>query len=135
MLPEMVTTILQQIKESTNHLLWLVKDIPRQTKPTDTDEISVLTQTAQGVSRDSSLASEEIMPSQTEEEACLLTQENVEKQGKTKLDVKSDIKKQTIFQEIQSRKNLLLQNRGSPRIHGDPQKSGQNKEEIGHGKK
>eukprot|EP00957_Ditylum_brightwellii_P035466 2688879-Ditylum_brightwellii.AAC.1 len=47
-LPEIVTTILQQIKESINHSLWLVKDVPEQTKPTDTDELSVLTQTTQG---------------------------------------------------------------------------------------
>ena len=53
-LPEIVTTILQQIKESTDHLLWLVKDVPGQTKTTDTDELSVLTQTTQGVSRDTS---------------------------------------------------------------------------------
>eukprot|EP00957_Ditylum_brightwellii_P124140 9463201-Ditylum_brightwellii.AAC.1 len=39
-LPEIVTPILQQIKESTNHLLWFVKDVPGQTKPTDTDEMS-----------------------------------------------------------------------------------------------
>eukprot|EP00957_Ditylum_brightwellii_P058540 4438882-Ditylum_brightwellii.AAC.1 len=75
-LPEIVTTILQQIKESTDQLLWLVEDIPGQMKPTDTDELSVLTQTNQGVSRDSSLASEETTPSQSEEETCLLTQED-----------------------------------------------------------
>eukprot|EP00957_Ditylum_brightwellii_P184001 14016031-Ditylum_brightwellii.AAC.1 len=40
-LPEIVTTTLQQIKESTDHLLWLVKDVHGQTKPTDTDELSV----------------------------------------------------------------------------------------------
>eukprot|EP00957_Ditylum_brightwellii_P178363 13585048-Ditylum_brightwellii.AAC.1 len=59
----------------------------------DTDELSVLTQTAQGVSRDSSFASKEIIPSQSEEETCLLTQKDVEKQGKTTLDVKSNTKK------------------------------------------
>eukprot|EP00957_Ditylum_brightwellii_P140848 10728628-Ditylum_brightwellii.AAC.1 len=47
-LPKIVTTILQQIKESTAQSLWLVKDVPGQTKPTDTDELSVLTQTTQG---------------------------------------------------------------------------------------
>eukprot|EP00957_Ditylum_brightwellii_P163249 12430481-Ditylum_brightwellii.AAC.1 len=67
-LPKIVTTILQQIKESTDHLLWLVKDVPGQPKPTDTDEMSILTQTTQGVSRDSSLASEAITPSRSEEE-------------------------------------------------------------------
>eukprot|EP00957_Ditylum_brightwellii_P005622 429855-Ditylum_brightwellii.AAC.1 len=36
-LPEIVTAILQQIKESTDHSLWLVKDVPGQTKPMDTD--------------------------------------------------------------------------------------------------
>eukprot|EP00957_Ditylum_brightwellii_P127329 9708660-Ditylum_brightwellii.AAC.1 len=85
-LPAMVTTTIQQIKESTDLSLWLVKDIPGQTKPMDTDEMSVLTQTTQGVSRDSSLASEEITPSQSNEETCPLTQEDVEKQEKTKLD-------------------------------------------------
>eukprot|EP00957_Ditylum_brightwellii_P108183 8254032-Ditylum_brightwellii.AAC.1 len=73
-LREVVTTILQQKKESTDQLLWLVKDVPGQTKPTDTDKLSVLTQTTQGVSRDSSSASNEITPSQSEEETCLLTQ-------------------------------------------------------------
>ena len=77
-LPEIVTTILQQIKESTDQLLQRVKDVPGQTKPTDTDELSVLTQTTQGVSRDSSSASEETTPSQSEEDTCLLTQEDVE---------------------------------------------------------
>eukprot|EP00957_Ditylum_brightwellii_P178719 13613172-Ditylum_brightwellii.AAC.1 len=67
-LPEIVTTILQQIKESADQLLWLVKDVPGQMKPTNTDELSVLTQTTQAVSRDSSLASEETTPSQSEEE-------------------------------------------------------------------
>eukprot|EP00957_Ditylum_brightwellii_P043160 3271023-Ditylum_brightwellii.AAC.1 len=43
-LPEIVTTILQQIKESTDQSLLLVKDVPGQTKPMDTDELSVLTQ-------------------------------------------------------------------------------------------
>ena len=74
-------------------MLWLVKEVPGQTKPTDTDELSVLTQTTQGVSRDSSSASEETTPSQSEEETCLLTQEDVKKKGKTKLDVKSNTKK------------------------------------------
>eukprot|EP00957_Ditylum_brightwellii_P140518 10705559-Ditylum_brightwellii.AAC.1 len=60
-LPEIVITILQQIKESTDQLLWLVKDIPGQTKPTDTDKLNVLTQTTQGVSRDSSSVSKETM--------------------------------------------------------------------------
>ena len=116
-------------------MLWLVKDVLGQTKPTDTDELSVLTQKAQGVSNDSSSVSEETMPSQSEEEVCLLTQEDVEKQGKTKLNVKSNTKKQPISQETQSRKNLLLQNRRSPRIHGEPQKSGQDKGEIDPGEK
>eukprot|EP00957_Ditylum_brightwellii_P064734 4912896-Ditylum_brightwellii.AAC.1 len=85
-LPETVTTILQQIKESADQSLWLVQDAPGQRKPTDTDESSVLTQTTQGVSKDSSLASEETTPSQSEEETCLLTKEDVEKQGKTNLN-------------------------------------------------
>eukprot|EP00957_Ditylum_brightwellii_P013890 1047637-Ditylum_brightwellii.AAC.1 len=38
MLPEIVTTILQQIKESTDQWLQLVKDVPGQNKPTDSDE-------------------------------------------------------------------------------------------------
>eukprot|EP00957_Ditylum_brightwellii_P140114 10676584-Ditylum_brightwellii.AAC.1 len=67
-LPKIVTTILQQIKEITDHLLWLVKDVPGQTKPTDTDELSVLTQTTQAVSKDSLPASEETLTSQSEEE-------------------------------------------------------------------
>eukprot|EP00957_Ditylum_brightwellii_P087066 6627031-Ditylum_brightwellii.AAC.1 len=70
-LPEIVTMILQQIKESTDQSLQSVKDIPGQTKPTDSDKVSVLTQTTQGVSKDSSLAT----PSQPEEDTCLLTQE------------------------------------------------------------
>eukprot|EP00957_Ditylum_brightwellii_P103076 7855107-Ditylum_brightwellii.AAC.1 len=61
--------------------------------------MSVLTQTTQGVSRDSLSASKEITPSQSEEEPCFLTQEDVAKQGKTKLDVKSNTKKQPISQE------------------------------------
>eukprot|EP00957_Ditylum_brightwellii_P041274 3124627-Ditylum_brightwellii.AAC.1 len=77
----------------------------------DTDKLSVLTQTTQGVSRDSSPASEETTSSQSEEETCLLTQEDVEEQGKTKRNVKSNNKKQPISQETQSRKNFLLQNR------------------------
>eukprot|EP00957_Ditylum_brightwellii_P019101 1437751-Ditylum_brightwellii.AAC.1 len=44
-LPEIGTTILQQIKESADTLLFIVKDIPGQTKPTNTDDMSVLTQT------------------------------------------------------------------------------------------
>eukprot|EP00957_Ditylum_brightwellii_P016373 1231041-Ditylum_brightwellii.AAC.1 len=75
-LPEIATTILQQIKESTDQLLWLVKEVPGKTKPTDTGGMSVLTQTTQGLSRDSPLASKEITPSKSEEEACLLTQED-----------------------------------------------------------
>eukprot|EP00957_Ditylum_brightwellii_P022044 1663452-Ditylum_brightwellii.AAC.1 len=67
-LPEIVTTILEQIKESTDHLLWLVKGVPGQTKPTDIDEMSVLTQTTQGVSKDSLSNSKAIMTSQFEEE-------------------------------------------------------------------
>eukprot|EP00957_Ditylum_brightwellii_P001912 146957-Ditylum_brightwellii.AAC.1 len=39
-LPEIVTTILQQIKESTDCSLWLVKDVPGQMRPTDKDELS-----------------------------------------------------------------------------------------------
>eukprot|EP00957_Ditylum_brightwellii_P109880 8381668-Ditylum_brightwellii.AAC.1 len=38
-MPEIVKTILQQIKESTDQLPWLVKDVPGQTKPTDTDKL------------------------------------------------------------------------------------------------
>eukprot|EP00957_Ditylum_brightwellii_P089813 6839984-Ditylum_brightwellii.AAC.1 len=38
-LPEIVTMILQQIKKSTDQLIWLVKDVPGQTKPTDTDKL------------------------------------------------------------------------------------------------
>eukprot|EP00957_Ditylum_brightwellii_P030200 2285288-Ditylum_brightwellii.AAC.1 len=67
--------ILQQMKESTDQLLWLVKEVPGQMKPTETDKLSVLTQTTQGMSRDSSAASEETTPSQSEEDTCLLTQE------------------------------------------------------------
>eukprot|EP00957_Ditylum_brightwellii_P009401 710765-Ditylum_brightwellii.AAC.1 len=62
----------------------------------NTDELSVWTQTTQGVSRDSSSVSKEITPSHSEEEACLLTQEDVAKQERTKLDVKSNTKKQPI---------------------------------------
>ena len=76
-LPEIVTTILQQIKESTDQSLWLVKDVPGQNKSTDSDEVSVLTQTTQAVSKDSSSASEETPLS--DEDTCLLTQEEVEK--------------------------------------------------------
>ena len=72
----------------------------------------MLTQTTQAVSKDSSLASEETPLS--DKDTCLLTQEEVEKQEKTKLDVKSNNKKQPISQETQSRKNLLLQSRQSP---------------------
>ena len=134
-LPEIVTTILQQIKESTDQSLWLVKDVPGQTKPTDSDKVSVLTQTTQGVSRDSSSVSKETTPSQPEEDTCLLTQEEVEKQEKKNLDVKSNTKKQPISQETQSRKNLLLQSRRSPQIHGEHQKSNQDKVEIDPGEK
>eukprot|EP00957_Ditylum_brightwellii_P168093 12797018-Ditylum_brightwellii.AAC.1 len=86
-LPEIVTTILQQIKKSTDQSLWLVKDVPDQNKPTDSDEVSVFTQTTQAVSKDSLSASEETPLSQSEEYTCLLTQEEVEKQEKTNLDV------------------------------------------------
>eukprot|EP00957_Ditylum_brightwellii_P192507 14657641-Ditylum_brightwellii.AAC.1 len=79
-LPEIVATILQQIKESTNQSLQIVKDVPGQTKPTNTDNMSVLTQTTQGASNESSLDSEAITPSESEEEAVLLTQEDAEKQ-------------------------------------------------------
>eukprot|EP00957_Ditylum_brightwellii_P098707 7518987-Ditylum_brightwellii.AAC.1 len=67
-LPEIVTMIQQQIKESTNHLLRIVKDVPGQAKPTNTDEMSVLTQTTQGASNESLSDSEAITPSQSEEE-------------------------------------------------------------------
>eukprot|EP00957_Ditylum_brightwellii_P037639 2846291-Ditylum_brightwellii.AAC.1 len=86
-LPEIVTTILQQIKDSTDQSLWVVKDVPGQTKSTDSDKLSVLTQTTQGVNKDSSLASKETTPSQPEENTCLLTQEEVEKQEKKNIDV------------------------------------------------
>ena len=134
-LPEIVTTIPQQIKESTDQLIWLVKDVPGQTKPMDSDVRSVLTQTTQGVSKDSSSASKETPPSQSEEDICLLTQEEVEKQEKKNLDDNSNNKKQPISQETQSRKNLLLQNRRSPQIHGEYQKSTQDKVEIDPGEK
>eukprot|EP00957_Ditylum_brightwellii_P093833 7145818-Ditylum_brightwellii.AAC.1 len=74
-LPDIVATILQQIKESTYQSLWLVKEVPGQTKPTDSDELSVLTQTTQGVSKDSLSVFKETTPSQPEEDTCLLTQE------------------------------------------------------------
>eukprot|EP00957_Ditylum_brightwellii_P168218 12806677-Ditylum_brightwellii.AAC.1 len=67
-LPETVTTILHQIKESTNHSLRIVKDVPGQTTPMNTDEMSVLTQTTQGASKKSLSDSEAITPSQSEEE-------------------------------------------------------------------
>eukprot|EP00957_Ditylum_brightwellii_P107945 8233879-Ditylum_brightwellii.AAC.1 len=67
-LPETMTTILQQIKERTNQLMHIVKDIPTQTKPTNTDKVSVLTQTTQGASKESLSDSEAITPSQSEEE-------------------------------------------------------------------
>eukprot|EP00957_Ditylum_brightwellii_P127955 9758448-Ditylum_brightwellii.AAC.1 len=75
------------------------------------------------------------MPGQSEKETCLLTQEDIEKRGKTKLDDKSNTKKQPMSQETQSRKKLLLQSRRSPQIHGDPQNSGQDKGEIDPGGK
>ena len=89
-LPEIATMILQQIKESTDQSLWLVKDFPGQNKPTDSDKVSVLTQTTQVVSKDPSSASKETPLS--DKDTCLLTQEEVEKQEKTKLDAKSNNK-------------------------------------------
>eukprot|EP00957_Ditylum_brightwellii_P108207 8256177-Ditylum_brightwellii.AAC.1 len=77
----------------------------------DADELSVLTQTTQGVSRDSLSAFKEITQSQSEEETCLLTQKDVAKQGKTKLDVKANTKKQPISQETRSRKNVKIRRR------------------------
>eukprot|EP00957_Ditylum_brightwellii_P006887 520883-Ditylum_brightwellii.AAC.1 len=59
-------------------------DVPGQLKPVDTDEMSVLTQTTQGVSKDALSDSEAITTIQSEEEVCLLTQEDVEKQKKYK---------------------------------------------------
>jgi hypothetical protein len=79
-LPEMMTTILQQIKESTDQLLRIVKDVPGQRKPTNTDKMSVLTQTTQGSSKESLLDSDGITPSQSDDEVILLTQEDAEKQ-------------------------------------------------------
>eukprot|EP00957_Ditylum_brightwellii_P070503 5357466-Ditylum_brightwellii.AAC.1 len=113
-LPDIVTTILQQIKESANQLLCIVKDVPGQTKPMNMDKMSVLIQTTQGASKESLSDPEAITPRQSEEEVILLTQEDAEKQQNKKPDAKSNTKKQPITQETQSRKNLLLQNRRSP---------------------
>eukprot|EP00957_Ditylum_brightwellii_P105110 8011693-Ditylum_brightwellii.AAC.1 len=78
-LPEIVTMILQQIKESTNKSLRIVKDVPGQTKPTNTNKMSVLTQTTQGASNEPLLDSDAIMPSQSEDGGILLTREDAEK--------------------------------------------------------
>eukprot|EP00957_Ditylum_brightwellii_P129929 9910403-Ditylum_brightwellii.AAC.1 len=69
----------QQIKESTNKLLRIVKDVPGQTKPTNTDKMNVLTQTTQGASNESLFDSDAITPSQSEDEVILLTQEDKNK--------------------------------------------------------
>eukprot|EP00957_Ditylum_brightwellii_P180210 13727340-Ditylum_brightwellii.AAC.1 len=99
------------------------------------DKTSVLTTTTQGASIESFLESDEMLAFQLEDDANLLTQEDKEIKTHRKPGAKSNNKKQLMSQETQSRKNLLLQNRQSPHIHGDAQKIGHNKEEINPGEK
>eukprot|EP00957_Ditylum_brightwellii_P195719 14911740-Ditylum_brightwellii.AAC.1 len=65
---EIVLTILQQIKEITDKLLRMVKDIPGQTKTTNTDDMSILTITTQGARKESSSDSDEISAFQSEDD-------------------------------------------------------------------
>eukprot|EP00957_Ditylum_brightwellii_P158061 12031753-Ditylum_brightwellii.AAC.1 len=73
-----MSTILQQIKLSTNKLLSIIRDVPEQTKAMTTDKMSVLTATIQGASIESALESDKALVFQSEDGDNLLTQEEVE---------------------------------------------------------
>eukprot|EP00957_Ditylum_brightwellii_P018463 1388677-Ditylum_brightwellii.AAC.1 len=82
---DIVATILQQIKLSTDKLLRIIKDVPVQTKAMITDEMGVLTATTQGASTESSLESDETSVYQSEDSDNILTQEEVETQSMNNL--------------------------------------------------
>eukprot|EP00957_Ditylum_brightwellii_P103513 7886910-Ditylum_brightwellii.AAC.1 len=96
-IPDIVSTILQQIKSSTDKLLHTVKDVPVQTKTTITDKVSVLTATTQGASTESWLESDEMLAYQSEDSDNILTQEEVETQKCKQPEVKSHNNKTTNF--------------------------------------
>eukprot|EP00957_Ditylum_brightwellii_P003949 300708-Ditylum_brightwellii.AAC.1 len=50
MLPDVVSTILQQIKTSNDNSLRIIRDFPVQTKAMTKDKTSILTTTTQGAS-------------------------------------------------------------------------------------
>eukprot|EP00957_Ditylum_brightwellii_P208088 15355815-Ditylum_brightwellii.AAC.1 len=76
--PDIVSTILQQIKLSTNKSLRIIRAVPVQTKAVTMDKTSVLTATTQGASIESSSESDKILVLQSEDSDNLLTQEEVE---------------------------------------------------------
>eukprot|EP00957_Ditylum_brightwellii_P133382 10169733-Ditylum_brightwellii.AAC.1 len=92
-LPDIVSTILQQIKSSTDKLLRIIRDVPVQTKAMTTDKTSVLTATTQGASTELSLESDEALVFQSEDSDNLLLQEEVEIQKYKLPEVKSNSKK------------------------------------------
>eukprot|EP00957_Ditylum_brightwellii_P153613 11690561-Ditylum_brightwellii.AAC.1 len=73
-----MSTILQQIKSSTDKLLHIVRDVSEQTKAMNTDKTSVFTTTTQGASIESLSESDEMFAFQPEDNNNLLTQEEEE---------------------------------------------------------
>eukprot|EP00957_Ditylum_brightwellii_P071068 5400555-Ditylum_brightwellii.AAC.1 len=97
MLLDIVSTILQQIKLSTDKLLHIVKDVPVQTKATIINKTCVLTATTQGANTASLSESDETSVYQSDDGDNILTQEEVETQKHKQLEVKSNNKKTTNF--------------------------------------
>eukprot|EP00957_Ditylum_brightwellii_P016208 1219431-Ditylum_brightwellii.AAC.1 len=120
-IPDIVATILQQIKLNTDKSLRIVKDVPLQTKATITDITSVLTQ---GATTKSSSVSDDTSryPSEhnTESNNNLLTQDDDKNQSSVECsESKAGNCKKIMSQETQSRKNTLLQSRRSPWINAE----------------
>eukprot|EP00957_Ditylum_brightwellii_P040169 3040040-Ditylum_brightwellii.AAC.1 len=87
-IPNIVATILQQMKSSTDKSLRIVKDVPVQTKATITDETSVVTITTQGETTKSLSVSDDTSQYQSEYDTeinnNLLTQDDDENQSNVK---------------------------------------------------
>eukprot|EP00957_Ditylum_brightwellii_P118055 9003302-Ditylum_brightwellii.AAC.1 len=91
-LPDIVPTVLQQIKASTDKLLRIVRDVPEQTKAMNIDKTSVLITTTQGASNESSLELDKMSAFQSEDNVNLLTQEDEEIKTHKKPSAKSNNK-------------------------------------------
>eukprot|EP00957_Ditylum_brightwellii_P038651 2921777-Ditylum_brightwellii.AAC.1 len=104
--PDIVATILLQIKLSTDKLLRIVKDVPVQTKATIMDETSVITATTQGATTKSLSESNDMLLYQSEQDIDsdnnLLTQDDEEIQRYEKPAAKLSNSKNPISQETQS---------------------------------